>query len=146
MITFDFPQYVFIEKELVKISLRFGEETYFMANDRIQIYVPMILDRPRPKYLYTDPAAAIREIFVYGSNYWDTSKQQYLKCRIDNTALINAVYVNSTLVMCNVSSRTTPGTMKIEIGINGQIFSTNSLTVNFVDPPSITTINTTWYF
>lgn len=53
LIEFDFPKDVFIERDYVRVSLKFGEETFFIANDRINVYVPIILDRVRPKYVYT---------------------------------------------------------------------------------------------
>lgn len=72
--------------DLVRVSLRFGEETFFIANDRVFVYVPIILDRVRPHYVYTKTdISTTREIFVYGNNYWDTQKPNHLKCTLDGT-------------------------------------------------------------
>ena len=71
-IEFDFPPNVFIEKEMVKVSVKFGEEIYFMANDRIQLYVPMVLYLATPRYLRTDVFQLPQEISIYGSHFWDT--------------------------------------------------------------------------
>lgn len=52
-ITFNFPKNVFIEKDFVSISLRFGEETYFMADTKVYVYIPIVLVKPQPKYIYS---------------------------------------------------------------------------------------------
>jgi hypothetical protein len=53
LVQFDFPSNIFLEKDLVSVSLRFGEEMYFLAEQKLQVYSPIVLDRVRPLYIYT---------------------------------------------------------------------------------------------
>ncbi len=66
----------------------------------------MILDRVRPKYIYTNSdTSSTREIFVYGANYWDTQKSSHLKCILDGSIYVNAEFFNSTLILCNITNK-----------------------------------------
>ena len=117
-----------------------------MANDRLTAYNSIVLDMPRPKYLYTRNDKSLREIFVYGKYYWDTQKPNLLKCRLDGSIMVNAVYVNTTLIMCNITSKSVPSSTSIEVFIDTMISSINSVQVYFLNPPTITAVNTTWFY
>ena len=117
-----------------------------MANDRLTAYNTIVLDSPRPKYLYTRTDNSLREIFVYGAYYWDTQKPNLLKCRFDASIMVNAVYVNSTLIICNITSKPVPSPTSIEVFIDDMISSSNSVTVYFLSPQTITSVNTTWFY
>lgn len=71
-VSFTFPMNIFMPQDFVKVSLSFGEDKYFLANDRLFVYTPIVLLKPRPLYLYTSSIPSTREIFIYGSNFWDT--------------------------------------------------------------------------
>lgn len=47
-IEFDFPKFIFIERDVVRVSLRFGEEKYFQGNETIFVYTPITLEKLRP--------------------------------------------------------------------------------------------------
>jgi hypothetical protein len=53
LITFTFPMSVFVQQDFVKVSLSFGEDKYFLANDRLFVYAPIVLVKPRPLSIYT---------------------------------------------------------------------------------------------
>ena len=54
LIEFNFPQNVFIQQDYVKVLLRFGEEKYFLANDRVFVYGAIVLHKLRPLFVYTN--------------------------------------------------------------------------------------------
>ena len=104
------------------------------------------MDRLRPNYAYTRSDSLKRELFVYGKNYWDTQKSGHLRCLLDNKDFVPAQYVNSTLILCNVPSRSTPGTIKIDVYISSDIKSITSLYMNFIDEPVVEDVNITFYY
>ena len=88
----------------------------------------------------------MRELFVYGKNFWDTQKSGHLKCLLNNVLNVSAQYVNETMILCNVTSRSTTGDIKIEVFISPEIKSINSLTMHFIDEPSVDNVNITFYY
>jgi hypothetical protein len=90
MIQFVMPSNVFIEKDFVMVYLKFGEEFWYLAEQRLYIYSEIVLDRLRPNYAYTRQDALTRELFVYGINYWDTQKSGHLRCLLNNNLFVPA--------------------------------------------------------
>ena len=146
LIEFVMPSDVFIEKDFVMVYLKFGEEIWYLAEQRLYIYSEVVLDRLRPNYAYVRSDGAKRELFVYGKNFWDTQKAKHLRCLLDNTESVLANYVNETLILCNVTSRSSSGTIKIEVYISPEIKSINSLFMNFIDEPVVESLNITFYY
>ena len=63
--------------------------------------------------------------------------------------MVAAVYVNSTLVLCNITTKNTAGSTIVEVitgNVYGTIISTNSLMMRFIEEPVITAINTGSYY
>jgi hypothetical protein len=51
-ITFTFPSNIFIEKDFVKVYLKFGEDHYFLAEQRLFVYDQVQLTGLKPSYAY----------------------------------------------------------------------------------------------
>jgi len=93
-------------------------------------------------------ANSFREIFVYGLYFWNTQKSGHLRCRLNNdlTNEVMAEYVNSTLVLCYIPSRSTPGNTNVEVFISQEIKSINSLPLIFITEPMIESVNISFYY
>jgi hypothetical protein len=69
-----------------------------------------------------------------------------LKCRLNGADDVPAQFVNSTLVICNIPGKAKPVTTKIEVTMNDNVVSINSLTVTFINEPRITALNVSFYY
>ncbi len=68
-------------------------------------------------------------------------------CRSDTGATYPAYFIKVSLVLCKVPKRSTPGISYLEVTIDSVRYSINQVSVEFIDPPSITAIDlTTYYF
>ncbi len=74
------PSDIFVEKDFVMVYLKFGEEFWYLAEERLYIYSEIVLDRLRPNYAYTRNDGKLNELFVYGKHFWDTQKSGHLRC------------------------------------------------------------------
>jgi len=82
-------------------------------------------------------------VFIRGENIWNTESSGKLQCRLDGSSTSPALFVNETLVLCDVPKQASPGSRVIDLTIDGLIYSQNSMTLNFIPEPSITSINVT---
>ena len=83
---------------------------------------------------------------MYGLNYWNTEASQQLKCRFNGVTEDLAYFVNITLVVCNLPNQATPGITRIEITIDSIRYSINYKEVEFISPPTVTSLDITSYF
>jgi len=145
-LTFDFPLGVFFDKDFVKVDLTLNGVVFELAEERITIYDRIEVTESKPKYIYTSALATTEVLNIYGAGFWNTESVGTLLCQYDGTTTVEAVYINSTLIVCEVDSQATPGTVSIKVTIDGIHYSANSVEIEFIDSPTLTSLNTSDIF
>jgi hypothetical protein len=69
-----------------------------------------------------------------------------LECLVDDVTAVPAEYVNSTLVICQIPTKTSYSSTSIKVRISSAITSTNSILLYNVQMPVITALNLTSYY
>jgi len=109
-LTFEFPADFFFNQDFVKVQLYFDGDTYKTIDQRFIVYTEVELLDVKPSYIYTSSGTETYDIFVYGENFWDTENLGLLSCKFDSLSVVQATYINQTLIACEVPASSTART------------------------------------